>query len=192
MAPDPTSGVSRGPCKSDFYCGLFHYLNWILILTADFSVNFTKRTDFGSGFFRLPDLDTLILTTDFYVWYGAHGRVRPVGRGCLLLHETWSHSWYIQRSVYAHSLICIFYRTYEIDYCSLFLSFLWLANFRQSPSKCQEKYDDILFRQNLSKFTRSKKPLIKTTGLHITHFTVKWSPRLRAGWPFDIIIIFKE
>ena len=28
---------------------------------------------------------------------------------------------YIQRSVYAHSLIS--YRTYEIDYCSLFLSF---------------------------------------------------------------------
>jgi hypothetical protein len=29
----------------------------------------------------------------------------------------WSHLWYIQRSVYAHSLICISYRTYEIDYC---------------------------------------------------------------------------
>jgi hypothetical protein len=29
----------------------------------------------------------------------------------------------IQRSVYAHSLICISYWTYEIDYCSLFLSF---------------------------------------------------------------------
>jgi hypothetical protein len=26
-------------------------------------------------------------------------------------------------SVYAHSLICVSYRTYEIDYCSLFLSF---------------------------------------------------------------------
>jgi hypothetical protein len=30
MAPDPTSGVSRGPCKPDVYCGLFHYLNWTL------------------------------------------------------------------------------------------------------------------------------------------------------------------
>jgi hypothetical protein len=34
-----------------------------------------------------------------------------------------SHLWYIQRTVYAHSLICISYRTYEIDYCSLLLSF---------------------------------------------------------------------
>jgi hypothetical protein len=37
MTPDPTSGFSRGPCKPDFYSGLFHYLNWTLILTADFS-----------------------------------------------------------------------------------------------------------------------------------------------------------
>jgi hypothetical protein len=73
MAPDPTSGVSRGPRKPDFDCELFHYLNWTLILTADFSVYLTRRTDFDSGLFRLPDLDTLILTTDFYVKYGAHG-----------------------------------------------------------------------------------------------------------------------
>jgi hypothetical protein len=46
------------------------------------------------------------------------------GVGCLLLHGTWSHLWYIQRSVYAHSLICISYRTFEIEYCSLYLSFL--------------------------------------------------------------------
>ena len=67
MAPDPTSGVSRGPCKPDFYCGLFHYLNWTLNLTADFSVNLTRHTDFDSGLFRLPNLDTLFLTTDFDV-----------------------------------------------------------------------------------------------------------------------------
>jgi hypothetical protein len=67
MAPDPTSGVSRGPCKPDFYCGLFHFVNWTLILTADFSVNLTKRTDFDSSLFRLPNFDTLILTTDFDV-----------------------------------------------------------------------------------------------------------------------------
>jgi hypothetical protein len=53
---------------------------------------------------------------------GAHG-VCPVNRGCLLLLGTWSHLWYIQRSVYAHSLICIYYKTYEIEYWSLFLSF---------------------------------------------------------------------
>jgi hypothetical protein len=35
-------------------------------------------------------------------------------RGFLLLHGTWSHLWYIKRSVYAHSLICISYRTYEL------------------------------------------------------------------------------
>jgi hypothetical protein len=73
MAPDPTSGVSRGPCKPDFYCGLFHCLNWTLILTADFYVNLTRHTDFDNGMFRLPNLDTLILTTDFYVWYWTYG-----------------------------------------------------------------------------------------------------------------------
>jgi hypothetical protein len=35
--------------------------------------------------------------------------VWPVDRGCLLLHGTWSHLWYIQGSVYTHSLICISY-----------------------------------------------------------------------------------
>jgi hypothetical protein len=73
MAPDTTSSVSRGLCKPESYCGLFHYLNWTLILTADISVYRPRRTDFDSGLFRLPGLDTLILTTDFYVWYGAHG-----------------------------------------------------------------------------------------------------------------------
>jgi hypothetical protein len=67
MAPDPTSGVSRGPCKPDFYFGLFHYLNRTLILTADFSVYLTRRNDFDSGLFRFLNLDTLILTADFYV-----------------------------------------------------------------------------------------------------------------------------
>jgi hypothetical protein len=48
-------------------CGLFHYLNWTLILTVDFSVNLIRRTDFNSGLFRLPNSNTLIMTTDFYV-----------------------------------------------------------------------------------------------------------------------------
>jgi hypothetical protein len=38
-------------------------------------------------------------------------------------HGTWSHFWYIRRSVYTHSLICISFKTFEIDYLSLFLSF---------------------------------------------------------------------
>jgi hypothetical protein len=67
MAPDPTSDVSSGLCKPEFYCRLFHYLNWTLILIADFPVYLTRRIDFDSGFFCLPNLVTLILTTDFYV-----------------------------------------------------------------------------------------------------------------------------
>jgi hypothetical protein len=57
-------------------------------------------------------------------------RVWPMNRGCLLLHGTWSHLWYVQRSVYAHSLICISCGTYEIDYWWLFLSFHQTKNLR--------------------------------------------------------------
>ena len=67
IAPDPTSGVNRGPCKADYYCGLCHCLDLTLILTADFSVYLTSRFDFDSGLFRFCNLDTLILITDFYV-----------------------------------------------------------------------------------------------------------------------------
>jgi hypothetical protein len=69
---------------------------------------------------------TLILTTVrtvYLIWKQDSRRVWPVNRGCLLLHGTWSHLWYLQRWVYAPSLICISNRSYEIDYCSLFLSF---------------------------------------------------------------------
>jgi hypothetical protein len=87
--------------------------------------------------FMFTWLGELILTADcsiYLIWthwfwllilhliWGAR-QVRLVSRGCLLLHGTWSHLWYIQRSVYAHSLICISYKTYGIDYWSLFLSF---------------------------------------------------------------------
>jgi hypothetical protein len=61
--------------------------------------------------------------TVYLIWNKGSRRMWPVNRGCSLLHGTWSHLWHIERSVYAHSLICISYRTYEIDYCSLFLSF---------------------------------------------------------------------
>jgi hypothetical protein len=44
----PTSGVSRGLWKSNFYCGLFHVPD--------------LGTDFDCGFFCLPLLDSLILT----------------------------------------------------------------------------------------------------------------------------------
>jgi hypothetical protein len=58
MAPDPTSGFFRDALKPDVYCGLFHYLNWTPILTEDFSVYMTSRTDFDNGLFRFPNLDT--------------------------------------------------------------------------------------------------------------------------------------
>jgi hypothetical protein len=55
-----------------------------------------------------------------FIWFGdrAHGLCdRSTGE------LTPSQLWYIQRSVYAHSLICISYRTYEIECSSLFMSF---------------------------------------------------------------------
>jgi hypothetical protein len=45
------------------------YLCWTLIFTADFSV---YRTDFDSRLIRIPNLDTLILITDFCVWNEDH------------------------------------------------------------------------------------------------------------------------
>jgi hypothetical protein len=69
---------------------------------------------------------TLILTTVHTVYLirkKGSRRVWSIDRGCLLIHGTWSHLWYIQRSVCACSPICISYRTYYIEYCSLFLSF---------------------------------------------------------------------
>ena len=76
--------------------------------------------------FWLRFIPSLILTTVhtvYLIWKKGSRRVWSIDRGCLLLHGTWSHLWYIQRSVYAHSLICISHRTYDIEYCSLFLSF---------------------------------------------------------------------
>jgi hypothetical protein len=53
--PDPTSVVSMGSVYAGFflYSGLFHLPD--------------LDTDFDCGLFRLSDLDTLILTTDFCV-----------------------------------------------------------------------------------------------------------------------------
>jgi hypothetical protein len=83
--------------------------------------------------FRLPNLDTLILTTDFYVWYGAHGGCdRSAGDAYSSMSPDPISDVFRGRYVYAQSLICISYRTYEIDYCSLFLSFL-LFSFPSCP-----------------------------------------------------------
>jgi hypothetical protein len=57
------------------------------------------------------------------MWKWGSRWVWTVNRGCLHHQGTWSHLWYFQRSVYAHSLNCVSYRTYEIDYCLLFFTF---------------------------------------------------------------------
>jgi hypothetical protein len=51
----------------------------------------------------------LILTTVhtvYLIWKKGSRQVWLIDRGCLLLHGTWYHLWYIQRSVYARSLVC--------------------------------------------------------------------------------------
>jgi hypothetical protein len=88
-----------------FHLKLIRYQFWIPI------VNFSWKTDLDYGLSCLPNLE-MGLTADV-----------TDQQGCLLLHGTWSHLYYIQRSLYAHYLNCISYRTYEINYCS-FLSFL--------------------------------------------------------------------
>jgi hypothetical protein len=50
--------------------------------------NCSWNTDLDYSSYRLPNLEI-----------GLIRRVWPVDRGCFLLHGTWSHLWYIQRSV---------------------------------------------------------------------------------------------
>jgi hypothetical protein len=69
-----------------------------------------------------PSYGNVIFVDEGTENYSSRG-VWSINRGLLLLNSTWSHFWYIQRSVSAHSLICISYWTHEIDNCSLFLSF---------------------------------------------------------------------
>ena len=57
------SGICRGPCKPDFYCGLFHLPDLDTDLDCGYSVYLNGHTDFDCGLFRFPDVDTPILTT---------------------------------------------------------------------------------------------------------------------------------
>jgi hypothetical protein len=50
------------------------YLNWALILTSDFSIYLTRRIDFDSGLFRLPNLDILIFAFEIGHTAGATGQ----------------------------------------------------------------------------------------------------------------------
>jgi hypothetical protein len=99
-----TSAVSREPCRPGLYCGLFHLPNWTLILTADFSVYLTMRTDFDSGLFHVPNFGHWFWLLNFSIEWATR-RMWPVSRGCLLLLGTWSHLWYFRGSVLAHLFI---------------------------------------------------------------------------------------
>jgi hypothetical protein len=55
----------------NFNVDYFIYLICALILTADFSVYLAWLIDFDCGLFRLPNFDTMNLTTD--IWNGVHG-----------------------------------------------------------------------------------------------------------------------
>jgi hypothetical protein len=53
----------------------FMYLLWALIMTvtADFSLYLAGLTDFDSGLFHSPKLNTLNVTTDIWIWNRAYG-----------------------------------------------------------------------------------------------------------------------
>jgi hypothetical protein len=59
--------------QARFYCGLFHLLDLDIDLDCRYSVYLTGHTDFDCGLFRFPDIDTPILSIEFYVLNGAHG-----------------------------------------------------------------------------------------------------------------------
>jgi hypothetical protein len=73
MAPDPTLGITRCPCKPSFYCRFFHWPDLdTLAFSADCSVTWFWHTNFDCGFFRLLGAGYTELDT---TWYGdqAHG-----------------------------------------------------------------------------------------------------------------------
>jgi hypothetical protein len=122
----------RSWCHKGFKCLAYRQLsaNFIVVTTILFThTTFLWATWCLICFIHVTIVKpflTLILTTVHNVcllWKKGSRRVWSIDRGCLLLHGTWSHLWYIQRSVYAHPLICFSYWTCEIEYCSLFLSF---------------------------------------------------------------------
>ena len=67
-----TFGICWGPCKLDFFCGLFHLFDLDTDLNCRYSVYLTGHTDFDCELFRFPDLDTPILTIEFCALNGAH------------------------------------------------------------------------------------------------------------------------
>jgi hypothetical protein len=100
-------------CHKGFKCPAYRQLsaNFMTVTTILFThTTFLWATCCLICFITIVKLFlTLILTTIhtvYLIWKKGSRRVWSIVRGCLLLHCTWSNLWYIQRSVYAHSLIC--------------------------------------------------------------------------------------
>jgi hypothetical protein len=113
-----TSGICRGPCKPDFYCGLFHLPDLDTDLDCGYSVYLTRHIDFDCGF-RFPDVDTPILTVEFCPLNGTHGGCdRSTGDAYSLTFDP--------TSCFPRDM-CMFaqfsYGIYETDHCSLLFYF---------------------------------------------------------------------
>jgi hypothetical protein len=108
MAPDRSYGVFQGSMEAWF-------LLWITQLPK-------LDADFDSGLFRLYNLNTLILTADFYIWIGcavgATGRTEDAYS--LLTHDP---TFDIFRGPCSPILWFVFPVGLENDYCSLSISF---------------------------------------------------------------------
>jgi hypothetical protein len=110
----------RSWCHKVFKCLAYRHLsaNFMVVTTILFTqTTFLWATCCLICFITIvkPFL-TLILTTVhtvYLIWKKGSQRVWSIDRGCLLLHGTWSHFWYIERFRVSHSLICISYWTYE-------------------------------------------------------------------------------
>jgi hypothetical protein len=116
-------------------------------------------------------LGALALTADdyaFMVMELGSQRVWSINRGCLLLLGTWSHLWYIQRSVLAHLFLW-----FVIPTCILRLITLWyLSHFIESNGRLTtslyDKRDDFNFTIVNFPFLCSSIPLSPVYGMYIS------------------------
>jgi hypothetical protein len=112
--------------QARFYCGLFHLLDLYTALDCKFFFYLTGHSDFDYGLFRFTELDTLILTTDFCVWNGAHSWCDRSTRD---FYSSWVPS---PTSGLSMVRVCpifqilISYGTYETDHCSLYYPFIMM------------------------------------------------------------------
>jgi hypothetical protein len=123
-----TSGICRGPCNPDFYCGLFHLPDLDTDLDCGYPVYLTRHR-FGLWVVPFP----WSRYTDFDYWilrfkWGTR-RVCSVNRGCLLL-DTWSYLWFLQGSVFAQFSGFVFHTGFMrlITFRYITFSFWWAKN----------------------------------------------------------------